>query len=68
MTFRVFEGIGFGAEWGVGAVLVAELVRPQSRGKALGIVQSAWAVGWAVAVSRTCWRSSSSTRRSRGAC
>src|SRR3954467_3932465 len=50
MTFRVFEGIGFGAEWGVGAVLVAELVRPESRGRALGIVQSAWAVGWALAV------------------
>src|SRR3954470_1121424 len=50
MTFRVFEGIGFGAEWGVGAVLVAELVRPESRGRALGIVQSAWASGWALAV------------------
>ncbi len=36
MTFRVFQGIGFGAEWGVGAVLVAELVRPESRGRALG--------------------------------
>src|SRR5689334_2115999 len=50
MTFRVFQGIGFGAEWGVGAVLVAELVRPESRGKALGIIQSAWATGWALAV------------------
>jgi MFS family permease len=50
MVFRVFQGIGFGAEWGVGAVLVAELVRPEARGKALGIVQSSWAVGWAVAV------------------
>src|SRR4051794_12018072 len=47
IVFRVFEGIGFGAEWGVGAVLVAELVRPAARGKALGIVQSAWATGWA---------------------
>src|ERR1700754_3631743 len=50
MTFRVFQGIGFGAEWGVGAVLVAELVRGESRGRALGVIQSAWAVGWAVAV------------------
>src|SRR3954466_7009181 len=50
MVFRVFEGIGFGAEWGVGAVLVAEIVRPESRGRALGIVQSAWASGWALAV------------------
>ena len=50
MVFRVFQGIGFGGEWGVGAVLVAELVRPESRGKALGVIQSAWAVGWALAV------------------
>jgi MFS family permease len=50
MVFRVFQGIGFGAEWGVGAVLVAELVRPESRGRALGIIQSAWASGWALAV------------------
>jgi MFS family permease len=50
MVFRVFQGIGFGAEWGVGAVLVAELVRPEARGKALGIIQSAWAAGWALAV------------------
>src|SRR3954452_7548099 len=50
MAFRVFQGIGFGAEWGVGAVLVAELVRPSSRGRALGVVQSAWAAGWFLAV------------------
>src|SRR4051794_13257440 len=50
IVFRVFQGIGFGAEWGVGAVLVAELVRGESRGRALGIIQSAWAVGWALAV------------------
>jgi MFS family permease len=50
LAFRVCQGIGFGAEWGVGAVLVAELVRPESRGRALGVVQSAWAAGWALAV------------------
>src|SRR3954452_3755387 len=50
MVFRVFQGIGFGAEWGVGAILVAELIRPEARGKALGVIQSAWAVGWALAV------------------
>jgi MFS family permease len=47
---RVFQGIGFGGEWAVGAVLVAEIVRSESRGRALGVVQSAWAVGWALAV------------------
>jgi MFS family permease len=50
LVFRVFQGIGFGGEWAVGAILVAELVRPESRGKALGVIQSAWAVGWGLAV------------------
>jgi MFS family permease len=50
LVFRIFQGIGFGGEWAVGAVLVAEIVRPEARGKALGIIQSAWAVGWALAV------------------
>ena len=50
VVFRVFQGIGFGAEWAVGAILVAELVRPEARGQALGVIQSAWAVGWALAV------------------
>jgi MFS family permease len=50
LGFRVFQGIGFGGEWAVGAILVAELVRPEARGKALGVIQSAWAVGWALAV------------------
>jgi MFS family permease len=50
MVFRVFQGIGFGGEWAVGAILVAELIKPEARGKALGVIQSAWAVGWALAV------------------
>ena len=50
IVFRVFQGIGFGGEWAVGAILVAELIRPEARGKALGVIQSAWAVGWALAV------------------
>jgi MFS family permease len=50
VVFRVFQGIGFGGEWAVGAILVAEMVRPEARGKALGIIQSAWAAGWALAV------------------
>src|SRR5215218_4954621 len=50
MVFRVFQGIGFGGEWAVGATLVAEMIKPEARGKALGVIQSAWAVGWALAV------------------
>ena len=50
LVFRVFQGVGFGGEWAVGAILVAELVRPAARGRALGVIQSAWAVGWVLAV------------------
>ena len=50
LVFRVFQGIGFGGEWAVGAILVAEMIKPEARGKALGVIQSAWAVGWALAV------------------
>jgi MFS family permease len=50
LVFREFQGIGFGGEWAVGAVLVAELVRADGRGRALGVIQSSWAVGWAIAV------------------
>ncbi|MEA2249186.1 MAG: hypothetical protein QOH46_3715 [Solirubrobacteraceae bacterium] len=50
LVIRVFQGIGFGGEWAVGAILVAELVQPESRGRAIGVIQSAWAVGWALAV------------------
>lgn len=47
---RSLQGLGFGAEWSVGAVLLAEHVRDERRGRDLGIMQSAWAVGWAGAV------------------
>jgi MFS family permease len=46
---RALMGLGFGGEWAAGAVLLAETIRPQHRGKALGSMQAAWAVGWAVA-------------------
>ncbi len=47
---RALQGLGFGGEWAVGAVLIGEIVTPSNRGKAVGVVQSGWAVGWAVAV------------------
>ena len=50
LVLKGFQGIGFGAEWATGAVLMAEMIRPEHRGKALGTVQSAWAVGWGSAV------------------
>lgn len=50
LIFRVFQGLGFGGEWAAGAILVAEYVRAKYRGRAVAYVQSAWAVGWALAV------------------
>lgn len=45
-VLRALQGLGFGGEWAVGSVLIGEMVRAQHRGKAVGIVQSGWAVGW----------------------
>lgn len=46
---RILQGLGFGAEWAVGAVLLAEMVAPQHRGKAVGSMQSAVTIGSALA-------------------
>jgi MFS family permease len=46
---RAMQGFGFGGEWTVGSVLVAETIAARHRGKAAGIVQSSWSVGWAAA-------------------
>jgi MFS family permease len=48
-VFRIFLGLGMGGEWASGASLVAETWPAEHRGKALGIVQSSWAVGYAAA-------------------
>ncbi len=50
LVFRALQGLGFGGEWAVGAILVAEYAGARHRGRTLGAVQSAWAVGWALAV------------------
>lgn len=49
LVVRILQGIGFGAEWAVGAVLLGEIVRPKDRGKALGTVHSGAAVGSGIA-------------------
>ncbi|HEY2779672.1 MAG TPA: MFS transporter [Steroidobacteraceae bacterium] len=46
---RAMQGFGFGGEWSVGSVLVAEMIDARYRGKATGLVQSSWSVGWAAA-------------------
>ena len=47
--FRIVLGLGMGGEWATGAALVAETWPAEHRGKALGLMQSAWAVGYAAA-------------------
>ena len=46
---RALQGLGFGGEWAVGAVLIGEMIRPEHRGKAVGLMQSGWAIGWGAA-------------------
>ena len=46
--FRVLLGNGMGGEWATGAALVAETWPARHRGKALGLMQSSWAVGYAL--------------------
>lgn len=47
--WRAIVGIGLGGEWAAGAVLVAETWPPQHRAKAIGWMQSGWAIGYMVA-------------------
>jgi MFS family permease len=47
--FRVLLGIGMGGEWASGATLVSETWPEKHRGKALGIMQSCWAIGYGLA-------------------
>lgn len=44
-VFRFILGLGMGGEWTTGAALIAETWRAEHRGKALGIMQSSWAIG-----------------------
>jgi MFS family permease len=48
-VFRALMGFGFGGEWAAAAILVGEVIRPENRGKAVGAMQSGWAVGWGIA-------------------
>jgi MFS family permease len=49
LIVRGLQGLGFGGEWVAGSVLIGEVIQARHRGKAVGFVQSAWAVGWALA-------------------
>ena len=47
--FRFILGLGMGGEWTTGAALIAETWPPEHRGKALGLMQSSWAIGEMIA-------------------
>jgi MFS family permease len=48
LVFRIVLGLGMGGEWASGAALVAETWPAEHRGKALALVQSSWAIGYAL--------------------
>ena len=60
---RFLLGLGMGGEWNTGATLVAETWPTHLRARAVALVQSSWAVGYALAalvagimLQRTTWR------------
>ncbi len=48
-VFRFVLGLGMGGEWNTGATLVAETWPTELRAKAISVVQSSWAIGYALA-------------------
>ena len=48
-VFRFILGLGMGGEWNTGATLVAETWPDDLRAKAMALVQSSWAIGYALA-------------------
>lgn len=48
-VFRFLLGLGMGGEWTAGAALVSETWPDAHRGKAMGLMQCAWSVGYAAA-------------------
>lgn len=46
---RAMLGLGFGGEYAVGAVLLAETIRQSQRGRVLGLMSTGMAIGWGVA-------------------
>jgi len=47
--WRILVGLGMGGEWSCGSVLVAETWPARHRAKAMGIMQSGWAIGALIA-------------------
>ncbi len=52
---RSLGGLGWGGEWSAGTVLVAETFPAEHRGKAIGLTQSGWALGYLAAAGLAAW-------------
>ena len=48
-VLRALQGFGFGGEWAAGAVLMGEVIRDKYRGRAVGLVQTGYSIGWGTA-------------------
>ena len=69
LVFRALQGLGFGGEWAVGAILVAEYASAKHRGRTLGV--DAELLGGRLGAGRDRlhrWSSASSTTTWPGAC
>ena len=64
-VFRFLLGLGMGGEWTSGAAMVSETWPDRHRGKAVALMQSAWAIGYAAAADRRGARAST-VRLARG--
>ncbi len=49
ILWRTLVGFGMGGEWSAGSVLVSESWPSEHRGKAIGIMQAGWAIGYILA-------------------
>ena len=49
LIIRALFGIAMGGEWGIGASLTMETIRPESRGVVSGLLQSGYATGYLLA-------------------
>lgn len=49
LLWRTLVGTGMGGVWSAGSVLVAESWPAEHRGKAIGLMQSGWAIGYILA-------------------
>ena len=53
LLWRTLVGLGMGGVWSAGSVLVAESWPAEHRGKAIGLMQSGWAIGYILAALAT---------------